>query len=208
MSTHKKIAWESWNAKVSESPQEAGIIEAQEEKILFDESVEMIPPDLLIQSPKMLYTPLGVYPENSCLKPSDRWDCWICHTNFPITNSITEILESEIDGIEALKILGKYSFFIGVGKLFNISNIRRDIEETLCVYTEDEILGSPDMRATVDLVKEQLESKKYWSMFVSPEGKVDYVVSDEIDRAYLDGLNKLLDLKNTTGGIVLRGNNG
>ena len=30
MSTHKKIAWESWNAKVSESPQEAGIIEAQE----------------------------------------------------------------------------------------------------------------------------------------------------------------------------------
>tara|TARA_R100001244_G_scaffold128041_1_gene98880 strand:+ start:776 stop:1402 length:627 start_codon:yes stop_codon:yes gene_type:complete len=208
MSTHKKIAWESWNAKVCELLEEVITTETQEEKFVFDESAEIMNQDLLIQQPKMLYTPLGVYPESSHLKPSDRWDCWICHTNFPITNSITEILESEISGIEALKILGKYSFFIGVGKLFEISNIRRDIEEALCVYTEDEVLQSPEMRVTVDLVREQLESKNYWSMFVSPEGKVDYVVSDEMDRAYLDGLNNLLELKNTTGGIVLRGNNG
>ena len=208
MSIHKRIAWESWNAKVCESLEESAPEEAREDKFLFDESIEIMNHDLLIQPPKMLYTPLGVYPESSNLKPSDRWDCWICHTNIPITNGITETLETEINGIEALKILGKYSFFIGVGKLFDISDVRKDIEEALCVWTEAEILESPEMRATVDLVKEQLESKKYWSMFVSPEGKVDYVVSDEIDKAYLDGLNKLLDLKNTSGGIVLRGNNG
>ena len=40
------------------------------------------------------------------------------------------------------------------------------------------------------------------------EGKLDYVVSDEMDRAYLDGLNNLLELKNLTGGIVLRSSNG
>ena len=208
MSTHKRIAWESWNAKVDESLEQTEIDNTEQEKSFFDESIEFMHQEPLIQQPKMLYTPLGVYAENSHLKPSDRWDCWICHTNFPITNSIVSILESEIEGVEALKILGKYSFFIGVGKLFNIVYIRKDIENALCVYTEDEILQTPEMRITVDLVKEQLESKKYWSMFVSPEGKVDYVVSDEMDRAYLDGLNSLLELKKTSGGIVLRGNDG
>ena len=75
-------------------------------------------------------------------------------------------------------------------------------------YTEKEVLGNKEMRVTVDLVKEQLESKKYWSLFVSPEGEVEYVVSDEMDKIYLDGLNSLLEMKSVVGGIILRGNNG
>lgn len=208
MSTHKKIAWESWNAKADVSLAQTEIETIQEEKNLFDESLEIMNQDLLIQAPKMVYTPLGVYPEGSHLKPSDRWDCWICHTNFAITEEIVDTLDTQIDGVEALKILGKYSFFIGVAKLFDILDVRKDIEDTLCVYTEDEVLHSDEVRATVDLVREQLKSKKYWSMFVSSEGKLDYVVSDEMDRDYLDGLNNLLELKNLTGGIVLRSSNG
>ena len=64
------------------------------------------------------------------------------------------------------------------------------------------------MRVTVDLVKEQLESKKYWSLFVSVEGEVEYIVSDEMDKRYLDGLNNLLEMKSLLGGIILRGSNG
>ena len=64
------------------------------------------------------------------------------------------------------------------------------------------------MRVTVDLVKEQLESKKYWSLFVSTEGEVEYIVSDEMDKRYLDGLNNLLEMKSLVGGIILRGSNG
>ena len=95
-----------------------------------------------------------------------------------------------------------------MAKLFDILDVRKDIEDTLCVYTEEEVLHSDEVRVTVDLVREQLNSKKYWSMFVSPEGELDYVVSDEMDRDYLDGLNNLLELKNLTGGIVLRSSNG
>ena len=64
------------------------------------------------------------------------------------------------------------------------------------------------MRVTVDLVKEQLESKKYWSLFVSAEGEFEYIVSDEMDKRYLDGLNNLLEMKSLVGGIILRGSNG
>ena len=158
--------------------------------------------------PRVIHTPLGVYPEDSLLKPSDRWDCWIGHTNFDITNNIALKLDSDIDGIEALKILGRYSFFIGIGRLFDIAQVRKDIETLLCVYTEQEVLNDSEMRTTVDLVKEQLESKTYWSLFVSAEGEVEYIVSDKMDKSYLDGLNNLLEMKSLLGGIILRGNNG
>ena len=86
--------------------------------------------------------------------------------------------------------------------------MRKNVETQLCDYTEQEVLDSKEVRITVDLVKEQLESKKYWSLFVSPAGEVEYVVSDEMDKGYLDGLNSLLDMKSLIGGIILRGNDG
>jgi hypothetical protein len=209
MSTHKKIAWESWNAKL-EDIQEETINEDQPTYLEAEhlQASEIIPSEMFVAPARVIHTPLGVYPEDSLLKPSDRWDCWIGHTNFDITNSVVAKLDSEIDGVEALKILGRYSFFVGVGRLFDIAQVRKDIETLLCVYTEQEVLNDSEMRVTVDLVKEQLESKKYWSLFVSVEGEVEYIVSDEMDKRYLDGLNNLLEMKSLLGGIILRGSNG
>tara|TARA_R110000851_G_scaffold126032_2_gene257227 strand:+ start:101 stop:730 length:630 start_codon:yes stop_codon:yes gene_type:complete len=209
MSTRKTIAWESWNAKLEGLQQE--LIDENEPTYLENEHIqssELVPTEMFITPPRVIHTPLGVYPEDSLLKPSDRWDCWIGHTNFDITNNVASRLDSDVDGIEALKILGRYSFFIGIGKLFDIAQIRKDIENLLCIYTEQEVLNDKDRRVTVDLVKEQLESKKYWSLFVSPEGEVNYVVSDKMDKHYLDGLNNLLEMKSLVGGIILRGDNG
>ena len=124
------------------------------------------------------------------------------------TNKISRTLNKEIEGIEALKILGKYSFFIGVAKLFDITDVRKDIEEALCVYTESEILSDEETQETVDLVKSQLKGNKYWSILVSPKGKVEYIVSDCMDRIYLDGLNNLIERKNEIGGIILRSQDG
>ena len=45
-------------------------------------------------------------------------------------------------------------------------------------------------------------------MLVSPEGEVEYIVSDKMDKPYLDGLSGLLELKKSRGGIILRGNDG
>ena len=209
MSTRKTIAWESWNAKLEGLQQES--IDENEPTYLENEHIqssELIPTEMFITPPRVIHTPLGVYPEDSLLKPSDRWDCWMGHTNFDITNNMDSKLDLEIDGVEALKILGRYSFFIGIGKLFDIAQVRKDIETLLCVYTEQEVLNDSEMRVTVDLVKEQLESKKYWSLFVSAEGEVEYIVSDEMDKRYLDGLNNLLEMKSLVGGIILRGDDG
>jgi hypothetical protein len=65
-----------------------------------------------------------------------------------------------------------------------------------------------EVRATVDLVKKQLENQKYWSILVSINGNLDYVVSDELDQQYMERLNKLVELKQSRGGIILRGKHG
>lgn len=59
-----------------------------------------------------------------------RFDCWIGHTNFNITNSIKNKL-NEVDGIEVLNIISRYRFFIGVGKMFEFTEVRKDIEKTI-----------------------------------------------------------------------------
>lgn len=209
MSGRKKIAWESWNAKVDLISSAAQIQETEDQEYEMEEVSQFpIDPAFILEQQKILYTPIGPYPEESMLKPSDRWDCWIGYTNFPITNKVSHTLNKSVEGIEALKILGKYSFFIGVAKLFDISEVRKDIEETLCVYTESEILSDEEIQETVDLVKRQLKTNKYWSILVSPEGKVEYIVSDCMDRVYLDGLNGLIERKNKIGGIILRSQDG
>jgi len=206
---HKKIAWESWNAKVDIISSVEPLQQIEEQEYEVDQMSQFpIDPGFILEQQRILYTPIGPYPEESMLKPSDRWDCWIGYTNFPVTNNISTTLNKDVEGIEALKILGKYSFFIGVAKMFDISDIRKDIEERLCIYTESEVLSDDHIQETVDLVKSQLKHNKYWSILVSTEGKVEYVVSDCMDRIYLDGLNSLIERKNEIGGIILRSEDG
>lgn len=206
MTSKKKILWESWNAKIVAEEEQA---EPQAEEVPYELPDLEISPDFFIPvQSRLIYTPMGAYPEESLLKPSDRWDCWIAHTNFPITGSIAAILNTDIDGIEVLKIMGKYSFFIGVAQLFDIRDVRKQINEKICSYSENEIFSDDDVQETVDLLKDQLKDNKYWSILVYPEGRVEYVVANEINAEYLDALSSLKDKKNNFGGIILRSDYG
>lgn len=58
------------------------------------------------------------------------FDCWIGHTNFDITTHIKNELD-KIPGVEVLKVLSRYRFFIGLGQLFDFKNVRKDIEKKI-----------------------------------------------------------------------------
>lgn len=59
-----------------------------------------------------------------------NFDCWLGHTNFNISDDIKNNL-NKINGIEVLKICSRYRFFIGIGRMFDFSGVRAEIEETL-----------------------------------------------------------------------------
>jgi len=58
------------------------------------------------------------------------FDCWMGHTNFNITKQIKGLLD-EVDGVEILKVCSRYRFFIGIGKMFDFSIVRKSIEDRL-----------------------------------------------------------------------------
>jgi hypothetical protein len=183
----KKIVWEHWNTKEEESlidkeEYENNLLNSLDEVDEGDENSQFsIKSGAFFEIPAMssrtVITPFGVYYADSMLKPSDRWDCWIGYTNFSITEDILNILDN-IEGVESLKILGRYTFCIGVAKLFNIADVRQDIETQLCEYTNEEILSiiDPDTKSVVYKIKQQIEDKKFWSIFIHENGNVDYTM--------------------------------
>lgn len=205
MKTRKKISWESWNARVVvDTPEEI----PKEQTATYDPLEEQVDYLVPFQTTRVIYTPLGPFPEESMLKPSDRWDCWTAHTNFPVTSKILNILNEEIDGIEVLKVMGKYSFFVGIARLFDIRDVRKQIDDKICSYTENEIFSNDEIEETVNLLKDQLKDNNFWSILVYPEGMVEYVVANEINIEYLDALSSLIEKKNNFGGIILRSDHG
>ena len=65
-----------------------------------------------------------------------NYDCWIGHCNFDITEEIKNELD-ETPGIEVLKIISRYRFFIGVGKMFEFKDVRKHISKTILHKEED-----------------------------------------------------------------------
>ena len=208
MTTRKTIAWESWNAKI-EDPQ-MGTNEVVEQEQTYSEiehlqASDLIPHEMLIPQTRVLHTPLGLNPEPSLPKPTDRWDCWIAYTNFDVTAKIRDKVEL-VEGVEAIKIMGRYTFFIGVGKLFNATEVKLNIEN--CIADTGHMSAvqavTEDLRDILEEVKTQVRSKPHWSIFVSSKGEIDYIMSDTLNDKYLHDLNKLEDLRNKIGGIIIR----
>ena len=59
-----------------------------------------------------------------------NYDCWIGHCNFDITEDIKQMLD-ETPGVEVLKVISRYRFFIGVGKMFKFTDVREYINLTI-----------------------------------------------------------------------------
>lgn len=132
----KKIMWENWNEKefelVEGSTLDSFITPEQEEEEMEQiASKDTFLPSILDIQPQVIYTPFGTVPSDSILKPSDRWQCWLGYTNFDLTHKISDRMKV-VNGVEALRIMSRYTFCIGVGKLFNFSNVRKEIEDVMC----------------------------------------------------------------------------
>lgn len=122
-----RIEWESWNAEI-------------EHRILIDnDSLKTEDEDNLYfqpESPDIVFTPVGIYYKESPNRPSNRWQCFTCHTDFDIANSLFSEVIDNIDGVEAYRPLGKYTFFIGFGKLFDPKDVRKKVYEEATRYVE------------------------------------------------------------------------
>ena len=208
MSEPKKIAWQSWNAITEEFYENDSGLSTLEDILLATSNPEDLgdsPIKFFDPGPTVIYTPYGPFSSDSCLKPSNRWDCWFGYTNFDITFSVLDEIE-DVAGVESVKVMGRYTFFIGIGKLFGSTEVKLNIENILTDTKHISNIESvtPDLKEAIDSVKLQVDNKQFWSIFVSSMGEIDYIMADSLTDSYLSDLNKFEDLRQKIGGIIIR----
>lgn len=61
---------------------------------------------------------------------ASNFDCWMGHTNFNITHGIREKI-NKAEGVEILKVVSRYRFFLGIGRMFDFKDVRTNIENII-----------------------------------------------------------------------------
>jgi hypothetical protein len=134
----RKLAWEKWwdessqEDVLSESPDAPPTSESDTE----NDQLQGFSTEMFLM-PRKISTPFGLYEAGDPMSPTNLFDCWIGHTNFPICDREYKILDFKISGIGAFKVISKYRFFIGIEKLFNFSDVRKEIEYKICNIDDD-----------------------------------------------------------------------
>ena len=194
---NKKIAWERWDEDVVEQEIVENFYDKHED-IEDEEGVEEALA-FLERIPSLVTTPMGMFQLHDKMNIMNQFDCWMGYTNFDITKSVEETIESS-EGVELLSVMTRYRFFLGVGKMFSFSDVRRSIESKLCSSTLDQ-----NTKESVDLIKASISSDRYWTIFVSQSGEISYAsTNNEEDEDYFSKLSHYQKRKTKNGGVIFQ----
>ena len=195
--SNRTIAWERWDEDVIEQE----IVEDFYENHENDEYEEGVEDALafLGKIPSLVTTPMGMYQLHDKMSIMNQFDCWMGYTNFDITKSVQDSLE-RVEGVELLNVMSRYRFFLGVGKMFKFSNVRKLIEESVHCSPLDQ-----DTRESVNIIKDSISSDRYWTIFVSQSGEISYASTNkEADEDYFSKLKHYQKRKKKNGGVIIQ----
>jgi hypothetical protein len=136
----KKIGWQKYEALLEEQMSSTLIMDLL--KAQADDDEEMVyrdPEDIDDDDPSGIMIPMSSKLVEDAMMITN-FDCWLGHTNFDITPDIKKALD-KTEGVELLKVMSRYRFFIGVGKMFEFAKVRKSIETELTKeikYEEEE----------------------------------------------------------------------
>ena len=132
----KRIVWEPWY-DVEETKEENEEVEIESFQFGDEEDDEdemTLSPEFILDGNLLnqkINTPIGQFLKNDRMLPNKYFEsCWIGHANFDLTHKELEVLNTA-PGVECVKIMSRYRFFIGVGKAFEFTSVRSYIEEKL-----------------------------------------------------------------------------
>lgn len=134
MNITKKIGWQKYE-DLLESQMESPLLDSLIKKTTMPfpmeemEEMEDFEEELAALGSQKFMVPVDdKLMENISL--AQTFDCWMGHTNFNITSDIRDKL-NKTEGVEVLKICSRYRFFLGIGRMFDFKDVRKNIENIL-----------------------------------------------------------------------------
>jgi hypothetical protein len=126
------IIWEKWVDPYGSDP-DAVEWPGYDQSTIIEDNEEYIEQPTYKKN-NVLATTMGIIPFNEHTDCTKIFNFWIGHTNFDITKTVAELLQS-ISGVETLDIFTRYRFRISFGKAFEdrkvMDTINHKIKEIL-----------------------------------------------------------------------------
>jgi len=123
----RKIQWLKWEDPLEPKKRlKAEFSEEQEQKDSFDYEE-----DENAKHVRLISGPYGLIPLNEHGLSNKLYKLWVGHTNFDITPKIVSAIE-QINGVEILRVWTRYRFWIGIGNMFDVEIVQKQIEDKIC----------------------------------------------------------------------------
>lgn len=200
----KKVVWEKWKDPLLSNQQET-----EWPGYDLDEDGEKIPIHTPMQQP-VIQTGFGMLSLMNDMSASSRFDFWVMHTNFDITEDFAFMIES-LPGVETMEVYTRYRMRLGFPKsgLFKANEIMNNITELVkqlnIEKTKALLQGFDEDTAqnVVDMTAKMSEKYPVWALWVAPNGKCDVIGADTNDDIYNNHLQTLYSACDEVGGQVL-----
>src|SRR5688572_20292062 len=125
---NRKIVWESYHISEFDKSEKEKILEDVDRDELDYEDQETY--DKIDSMIEVMDTPMGLLVKNDSMNVLNQVEHRICHTNFTISEK-EAVRINFIEGVETLSIISRYRMLIGFGRLFDASEVRKEIELAL-----------------------------------------------------------------------------
>ncbi len=161
-------------------------------------------------------------------RPSEVWNLWVLHTNVDITHELKDVVKL-ISGVELLYVLSRYRLLIGLGKVFESSEVKVNIQDGLKEYVNnkmqeiieeqtqnllpngaslikmDEDANQSELHENVIIMQDMLKKQgDYWAIWVLPNRKMEVAHADDMeDEDFRKHLLTFLEGSRTAGGTVI-----
>ena len=198
------IKWQSQHLEIDSITGKLQDPEAEEEYYDEEDYDDECEHNVPIQN--VMSTPFGFWKIDDTMNPYKQFKMWMAHTNFTITEEIVNIVK-EIPGVEVLQVMTRYRFIVGVGELFEIRDVRTNIEGALnCNQDENDLINDAGILEEVHELKKALSQDcNQWAIYIFPNGQIDFTTSEEA--AFGQRLNIFKQAVDHSSGVLIESDN-
>lgn len=147
-------------------------------------------------------TPIGMISHKIGANANGELNFMVGDTNFDLEGVHCAMINN-VPGVEIFTLYTSYKFRICIGKAFSTNKVLRNIEIATGCHNEAEKFNITDeQRANIKKIKADLSGKKFWAIYILPNGKFEYCFADD-NKEFIANYQFFLDMKRSIGGRVL-----
>lgn len=217
----KRIKWQKWLDPMGSNKHEFGLeekdledYEDDEDDIEFDDFHNNKKLMLPHNDGQVLVTPAGFIPLRNYDNATDKFDFYIMHTNFDITDAIVSVVE-QTGGVESIVVLTRYRLKVGFPKsgLFDVEKIQKSIERRVLSsfkFSKNIIFMSQVWQCDLqtahkiyNTVQEVKNNYDVWALCILPNGKINSYKSQQLSNKYYEKLTLFKNTSILTGAKII-----